>query len=162
MTMAHSGDVARSALSSRPQLTRPTQRDCQQSSSAHGDAWIAPADARAIAKDAYIYGFPMVKSYGLQYAYFVDRCSPEFKGTWNEIVHEMPICTPQDSPHPDPVPEIAHSYLGADLRAEPLVLTMPAVDRRRYHSAQLIDMYTFNFAYLGGRTTGHTGGRFLL
>jgi hypothetical protein len=36
-------------------------------------------EARAIAKEAYIYGFPLVDSYRVQYSYFVDRGSPEFK-----------------------------------------------------------------------------------
>jgi hypothetical protein len=46
---------------------------------------VTAEEARAIAKDAYIYGFPMVDSYRIQYAYFVDRSNPEFKTTWNQI-----------------------------------------------------------------------------
>jgi hypothetical protein len=37
------------------------------------------AEARAIAKEAYIYGFPMVGGYRIQYAYFVDRNNPSSK-----------------------------------------------------------------------------------
>jgi hypothetical protein len=48
------------------------------------------------------------------------------------------------------------------LRAEPLVLTMPEVEQGRYYSAQFIDMYTFNFAYVGSRATGNGAGSFLL
>ena len=44
---------------------------------------VTPEEARAIAKDAYIYGFPLVDSYRIQYGYFVDRNSPEFKAPWN-------------------------------------------------------------------------------
>lgn len=40
---------------------------------------VTPAEVRAIAKDAYVYGFPMVDSYRIQYAHFVDRENPEFK-----------------------------------------------------------------------------------
>jgi hypothetical protein len=46
---------------------------------------VSPAEARAIAKEAYIYGFPMVDAYRIQYAYFVDRNNPEFKAPWNQI-----------------------------------------------------------------------------
>jgi hypothetical protein len=46
---------------------------------------ITPAQARAIARDAYVYGFPMVDSYRIQYAYFMDRDSPEYKAPWNQI-----------------------------------------------------------------------------
>ena len=37
--------------------------------------------ARAIAKEAYVYGFPMVDSYRVQYAYFVNKENPEYKPT---------------------------------------------------------------------------------
>ena len=44
--------------------------------------------------------------------------------------------------------------IGADLRAEPLVLTVPPIEAGRYYSLQFIDAYTYNFAYAGSRTTG--------
>jgi hypothetical protein len=47
------------------------------------------AETRAIAKEAYIYGFPMVDSYRIQHDYFVDRASREFKASWNQIVYRM-------------------------------------------------------------------------
>jgi hypothetical protein len=123
---------------------------------------VSPAEARAIAKEAHIYGFPMVESYRVQHAYFVDRCHPDFKAPWNHIVHDPRVSAPADAFVPRPVPDTSYSYLGADLRAEPLVLTFPAVERGRYFSAQFVDMYTFNFAYVGSRTSGQSGGRFLL
>ena len=49
-----------------------------------------------------------------------------------------------------------------DLRAEPLVLTVPKIDKRRYYSVQFTDLYTFNFNYLGSRATGNDGGNFLV
>ena len=39
---------------------------------------------------------------------------------------------------------------------------MPVISKDRYFSVQLIDAYTFNFAYLGSRTTGNGGGSFLI
>jgi hypothetical protein len=44
---------------------------------------VSPAEARAIAKEAYIYGFPMVDGYRIQHAYFVDTKNPEYKAPWN-------------------------------------------------------------------------------
>ena len=49
-----------------------------------------------------------------------------------------------------------------DLRAEPIVLTVPTIEKGRYFSIQLIDLYTFNFAYIGSRATGNGGGSFLI
>ena len=51
----------------------------------HAQSVVSPAEARAIAKEAYIYGYPMVDSYRIQHAYFVDRKNPEFKAPWNQI-----------------------------------------------------------------------------
>lgn len=48
------------------------------------------------------------------------------------------------------------------MRREPLVITVPEVEAGRYYSLQFVDMYTFNFAYVGSRTTGNVAGNFLL
>ena len=42
------------------------------------------------------------------------------------------------------------------------MLTVPAMEKDRYFSVQLIDYYTQNFDYIGTRTTGNGGGTFLL
>ncbi len=34
---------------------------------------VSPDEARAIAKEAYIYGYSMVDSYRIEYGYFVDK-----------------------------------------------------------------------------------------
>lgn len=46
---------------------------------------FTPPEARAIAKEAYLYGYPLVDSYRIQHAYFVDTASPEFKAPWNQL-----------------------------------------------------------------------------
>ena len=58
---------------------------------------LTPAAARAIAKEAYIYGYPVVDNYRVQYSYFVDRKSPEFKAPWNQIANIPRIATPADT-----------------------------------------------------------------
>ena len=125
-------------------------------------AGITPEQTRAIAKEAYIYGFPMVDSYRIQYAYFVDSASPEYKGPWNEVHSVARVFTPADKAVQSPNSDTPYSMLGADLRAEPLVLSVPPIDKDRYFSLQFIDGYTYNFAYVGTRTTGNGGGNYLL
>jgi len=49
-----------------------------------------------------------------------------------------------------------------DLRAEPLVLSVPAVEKSRYYSVQLCDSNTFNYGYIGSRTTGNDAGDYLV
>jgi hypothetical protein len=46
---------------------------------------VTPDEVRAIAKEAYIYGYPMVDAYRIQHGYSVDRQDPEFKAPWNQI-----------------------------------------------------------------------------
>jgi hypothetical protein len=114
---------------------------------------VSEQEARAIAKEATIYGFPLLDNYRIQYSYFVDRSSPEFKATWNTLVNNARVYTPDDKAIQTPNSDTPYSYVGADLRAEPIVLTVPAVEKGRYYSLQFIDMYTFNFAYVGSRAT---------
>jgi hypothetical protein len=125
-------------------------------------AVTAPAEARAIAKDAYVYGFPLVDSYRIQHSYFVDRAGPEFKAPWNVLFNNARVYTPDDKAIQTPNSDTPYSYVGADLRAEPLVFTVPQVENGRYYSLQFIDMYTFNFAYVGSRATGNAAARYLL
>jgi len=121
-----------------------------------------PDQARAIAKEAHIYGFPVVDNYRVQYSYFVDSKSPEFKAPWNQIANIPHIATPADKALQTVNADTPYSWIGMDLRADPVVLTVPVIDKTRYFTAQLIDLYTFNFAYIGSRATGNDGGSFLI
>ena len=89
---------------------------------------ITPEEARAIAKDAYIYGFPMVDSYRIQHAYFVDASNPEYKAPWNNLINTPRVYTPADTAVQTPNSDTPYSWLGLDLRAEPVVLTLPPIE----------------------------------
>jgi hypothetical protein len=132
------------------------------SSVAYAQSSVTPAEARTIAKEAYIYGYPMVDGYRVQYSYFVDRQNPQFKAPWNQIHNIARVFTPEDTAIVSPNSDTPYSMLGMDLRTEPLVLTVPPIEKKRYFSVQLIDLYTFNFDYIGSRTTGNDGGSFLI
>ena len=119
-------------------------------------------DAREIARDAYIYGFPIVDNYRILYSYFVDTGGPEYKAPWNTLFNNARVYTPDDTAIQTPNSDTPYSYVGADLRAEPLVFTVPPIPSERYYSLQFIDLYTYNFAYVGSRATGNAGGTYLL
>src|ERR1700682_6366857 len=129
---------------------------------AQAQADVSPEEARAIAKEAYVYGFPIVDNYRIQHAYWVDKATPEYKAPWNQIWNSARVYTPADTAIQTPNSDTPFSCVGADLRSEPLVLTVPAMEKERYFSVQLIDYYTFNFDYIGTRTSGNGGGSFLL
>src|ERR1043165_2940628 len=132
------------------------------SASASTAADITPEEARAIAKEAYIYGFPIVDGYRIQYAYFVDTANPEYKAPGNPITSIPRVFTPAHKAVQTPNSDTPCSMTGLDLRAEPVVLTVPVIDKSRYFSVQLIDLYTQNFDYIGSRATGNDGGSFLI
>src|SRR6266516_2592412 len=123
---------------------------------------LTKEDARTIAKEAYIYGFPLVDNYRIQYGYFVDRQNPEFKAPWNQIVNIPRVYTPADTAIQTPNSDTPYSFVGMDLRAEPIVLTVPPIEKKRYYSIQLIGAYTFNFVYIGSRATGNEGGSYMV
>jgi hypothetical protein len=135
---------------------------CTFAFGAKAQSSVSPTEARAIAKEAYIYGFPMVDSYRIQYDYFTDAKNPEFKAPWNHIANIPRVTTPADTTAQTPNADTPYSWLGLDLRAEPIVLTMPVIPKERYFTVQLIDAYTFNFDYIGSRVTGNDGGSFLI
>ncbi|MBK7423975.1 MAG: DUF1254 domain-containing protein [Propionivibrio sp.] len=45
-----------------------------------------------------------------------------------------------------------------DLRAEPVVICVPKIEKARYYSVMLTSQYTFNFGYIGSRATGNGAG----
>jgi hypothetical protein len=124
---------------------------------------MPPADeVRAIAKEGYVFGFPMVMGYKLMYAYAIDESSPEFEGRFNEFGCEARVYTPDDRAVVRPNSDTPYCMNWLDLSAEPLVLTVPGLSPDRYYSFQLIDLNSHNFAYIGTLTTGNEPGRFLL
>lgn len=123
---------------------------------------MSVGQVREIAKQAYIYGYPMVDNYRIQYSYFADQKDPNYKGAWNQIHSLARVATPADTAVQTPNSDTPYSFVGADLRTEPLVLTIPPIEAGRYFSVQFIDAYTYNFAYVGSRTTGNGGGKYLL
>jgi hypothetical protein len=123
---------------------------------------IAAQTAWSIAKEAYIYGFPMVDNYRVMHSFAVDRAGPGFLAPFNQIHNEARVFTPQDRTVPTPNSDTPYSMAYLDLRAEPIVLTIPPIEKNRYFSVQLVDLYTFNFDYIGSRTTGNDGGDYLL
>jgi len=121
-----------------------------------------PVKVEAIAKEATIWAYPMVENYQSIYNLAIDPDSPNYKGPINQIHNEPRVFTPDDTAIISPNSDTPYSHLIMDLRAEPLVVTVPAIESDRYYSTQLIDLYTFNFDYLGTRVEGNDGGIYLI
>ncbi len=61
-----------------------------------------------------------------------------------------------------PNSDTPYSMLWLDLRAEPMVISVPAVDSKRYYSVQFIDGNVYNFGYIGTRATGPKAGNYMV
>ena len=123
---------------------------------------VSDTEARHIAREAYIYGVPMVTVYSTLYEFSVDKGNPQYKGPFNSILNVARVFTPDDTAFVTPNSDTPYTFIGPDLRAEPMVLTVPAMEKNRYFVFQMMDLYTFNFDYIGSRTTGNDGGDFLI
>ena len=111
---------------------------------------------------AYIYAFPMIANYKAMYEFFIDKSSSQYKGPFNTVISDSHVFTPKDTAVVTPNADTPYSMLQADLRAEPIVFCVPDIEKSRYYSVQLIDMYTFNYGYVGSRSTGNVGGCYLV
>ncbi len=120
---------------------------------------LPPADEiKAIAEEATLYGLPLVMLYGIMNEYAIDKESDEFKAPFNEIKNEPRVYTPADTAIVTPNSDTPYSFAWLDLRAEPVVLCVPEMDKDRYYSIQLTSQYTYNFGYIGSRSTGNGSG----
>ena len=120
------------------------------------------AETKAIAEEGFIYGLPIVMNYAVMYEYVVDRNSGQFKAPFNQIKNEASVFTYKDTAIVTPNSDTPYSFLWMDLRAEPMVLSVPAVEVNRYYAVQIEDGNTFNFGYIGSRATGNDAGDYMV
>ena len=120
------------------------------------------AETKAIAEEGFVYGLPIVMNYAVMYEYAVDRNSGQFKAPFNQIKNEPNVFTYKDTAIPTPNSDTPYSIVWMDLRAEPIVLSVPAVDPKRYYSVMLCDGNTYNYGYIGTRATGSDAGDYMV
>jgi hypothetical protein len=123
---------------------------------------LTPAETKAIAEEGFIYGLPIVMNYAVMYEYAVDRNSSQFKAPFNHIKNEARVYTYKDTAVITPNSDTPYSILWLDLRAEPIVVSVPAVERERYYAVMLCDGNTFNYGYIGQRATGPDAGDYMV
>lgn len=138
-------------------VTEAAKKDVTQGVPAPGIA-----EVKAIAEEAFVYGLPLVMNYGVMYEYIIDKNSGQWKAPFNSIYNEHRVFTYEDTAIPTPNSDTPYSLAWLDLRAEPVVISVPAVDPKRYYSVMLTDGNTFNYGYIGSRATGSEAGDYLV
>jgi hypothetical protein len=129
--------------------------------SAQSAAAVKPAEARAIAKEAWLYAYAPIQGYQTMYNQTQNKDFPGYVGGFNRFRHYARSATPADKDIVTPNNDTPYSWAWLDLRAEPIVLSLPDVPAPRYYVNQWFDLYTHNFAYTGVRTTGREAGTYL-
>ena len=145
LTGVASAALRRSPLRAQTNATRP--------------GFIAAKD---IAEAGLIFGLPIVMNYGVMYEYCVDRSSGQYKAPFNTLWNDANVFTYKDTAIVTPNSDTPYSLLWLDLRAEPMVISVPAIDRKRYYSVMLCDGNTYNYGYIGTRATGTDAGDYMV
>jgi len=131
-------------------------------SRAQAASWPDIREAKAIAEEGFIYGLPIVMNYAVMNEYCVNKDSGQYKGPFNQIKNEARVFTYKDTAVITPNSDTPYSFAWMDLRAEPIVLSVPAVEKPRYYSVMLEDGNTFVYGYIGSRATGFDPGDYMV
>ena len=129
------------------------------------DAGVAApgiVETARIAEEAFVYGLPIVMNYAVMQEFAVNRKSGQFKAPFNEIYNDAAVFTYKDTAVVTPNSDTPYSMVWLDLRAEPMVISVPAVPESRYYSVQFIDGNAYNYGYIGTRATGPEAGDYLV
>ena len=123
---------------------------------------VTVADYKAIAEEGFVYGLPLVMNYAIMNEYAIDKNSSQFKAPFNQIKSIPRVYTYKDVAILSPNSDTPYSVSFLDLRAEPVVITVPKVEKGRYYSVQLVDGNCYNDGYIGTRATGNDAGTYLV
>lgn len=127
-----------------------------------GNKSISSDSITSIAKTAWLYGYPMFYNYKTIYANAVNKDSKTFVGGFNKFKSSTASATPKDTLVVTINNDTPYSMAALDVSDEPLVLQIPKIEGNRYFVMQFIDLYTFNYEYLGSRVSGNNGGKYLI
>ncbi len=114
-----------------------------------------------VGEELYIWSVPMLENLKSLSALALEPSSPGFKGPPNTLTNDTERIDASFKDVVTPNNDTLYSMFALDLRAEPQVLSVPAITDR-YYSFQFIDLYTYNFAYVGTRATGTDAGTFVI
>lgn len=126
------------------------------------DPAITAEEARSTIAEAYIYAYPMIANYRTMVKQAIDKEAPEYIGGFNVLKNYSEPFTPENHDVVTPNNDTPYSWARLDLRAEPFVMSVPAVPHDRYYTLQWIDLYTDIVGYIGVRATGFGAGSYLI
>lgn len=124
-----------------------------------GDALAGASELpgrRALARELYVAGVPLLARYAVVHARNIDRGGAEYQGPLN-VLHWVMVSA--ESRRAEPGSTVAASL---DLRAEPMVVRVPALPPERTYLLQLTDLQASVPAQISSRSTGNEAGDYLV
>lgn len=121
---------------------------------------MSSEEVRKIAKDSFIFTYPLVMNYRTTYLQAVDAKAKEYVGGFGKYKH-YGMSSPENHDIVTPNNDTPYSWAQVDLRAEPWVLSQAPSDGR-YFTAQWDDMWGFVVDNPGAVKDGNSGGSYLL
>ncbi|MCL1598105.1 MAG: DUF1254 domain-containing protein [Actinomycetia bacterium] len=125
------------------------------------DETLSHDEAAAIAEEAYVYFFPMLMGYRYAFASFLVPSLPSYRVPLNVLGGEPVTLDHTFKDVISPNADTPYSMAALDLRAEPMVLSVPEV-KDRYYVMQFEDLFGMNEHFVGTRATGTDEGTYLL
>jgi hypothetical protein len=122
---------------------------------------VTPKDAREIAKEAYIFNYPLVMMYRTMYLQAIDPESKSYSGGFGKWLH-LGTSSPKDTDIVSPNNDSPYSYAWVDTRAEPWVVTLPKIEKSRFYTSQWDDLWGFVLDNPGSVEDGNDGVSVLL
>ncbi|MEA3274662.1 MAG: DUF1254 domain-containing protein [Pseudomonadota bacterium] len=123
------------------------------------------AQAFYLGLDAVIGGYPIVKFEQLMRGRTLpdaEKATGNPRAQVNQLGLMRHLRGPEFKQIATPNNDTLYAQAFCDVSREPLVLSVPAVDERRYYTFQLWDPNGDTFGYVGTRTTGRKAGHYAL
>jgi hypothetical protein len=114
---------------------------------------VSPQEAREIARDAYIYGYPMVITEITRRVMTNVDAPKGLRAPVNQIAHARAFPDASFTDVVRPNADTLYSVMYLDVAKEPMVISVPD-SGGRYYLLPLLDMWTDVFASRGKRTSG--------
>lgn len=109
-----------------------------------------------LAEDAYIYGYSIDEAYKYFYETVVKPGA-----SLNRFQNIRHLADDTYTDHPTINNDTLHLMGWLDVAAEPVIVSVPDIDKGRYWILHTMDMGHYTISMIGSRTRGNKGGRFM-
>ncbi|MEL4013726.1 DUF1254 domain-containing protein [Dryocola clanedunensis] len=109
-----------------------------------------------VAQDAYVYGYSMDEAYKFFYETAVKTDTP-----MNRFQNIRHLADDTYTDHPTINNDTLHLQGWLDVSAEPVIISVPDMDKGRYWILHTMDMGHYTTSMIGSRTRGTKGGHFM-